>query len=58
MFVPGYAASSPKAGSILSYTLRRGASPQDLELSGSYKPFVRSLEAAGYESGKTFFGAV
>jgi hypothetical protein len=58
LFVPGYAASSPREGTILSYTLQRGASPQDLELSVSYASFVRSLEHAGYKEGKTFFGAV
>ncbi len=58
VFVPGYAASSPKKGEDLSYTFHRGVSPQSLNLSVSYRPFVRSLTKAGYAPGKTFFGAV
>ena len=58
LFIPGYAASAPKPGTVLSYTLHRGVSPQDLDLSASYRPFVRSLQNAGYQEGATFFGAV
>src|SRR5262245_61126997 len=58
LFIPGYAGSSPRPSKILSFALRRGAPPQDLELSPSYRPFVRSLENAGYREGTTFFGAV
>jgi len=58
LFVPGYAASAPKPGTVLAYSLHRGASPQDLELSASYHPFVRSLQNAGYQEGTSFFGAV
>jgi hypothetical protein len=58
IFIPGYAASSPHRGTILQYTLNRGAAPQTLDLSPSYSLLVRSLTHAGYLKGKTFFGAV
>lgn len=58
IFIPGYAASSPHPGTILQYTLNRGAAPQTLDLSPSYAMLVRSLTHAGYVKGKTFFGAV
>jgi hypothetical protein len=58
LFIPGYAAVRPKAGTILSFTLHRGAPPRTLDLSASYALLVRSLKNAGYREGKTFFGAV
>lgn len=58
LFVPGYAASSPHQGTTLQFVFNRGANPQNLDLSPSYSPFVRSLTNAGYIEGKTFFGAV
>jgi hypothetical protein len=57
LFVPGYAASGPKPGTVASFTIHRGTPPEDLILSVSYKPFVRSLENAGYVEGQSFFGA-
>lgn len=58
VFVPGYAASSPRAGDDLAFVFHRGALPQSLNLSVAYQPFVRSLTHAGYVPGQTFFGAV
>jgi hypothetical protein len=58
LFIPGYAASHPDAGTLASFTFNRGTSPTDLSLSASYDLLVRSLTRAGYVSGKTFFGAV
>jgi PGAP1-like protein len=58
LFIPGYGASHPNAGSVASFAFSRGASPTDLSLSASYDLLVRSLTRAGYVSGKTFFGAV
>jgi hypothetical protein len=58
LFIPGYAASSPSRGTIRTFTLHRGAPPQTLNLSPSYDGLVRSLKNAGYQKGKTFFGAV
>jgi hypothetical protein len=58
LFVPGYAASAPHAGTILEYVFNRGANPKTLDLSLSYASLARSLTNAGYVEGKTFFGAV
>lgn len=58
LFIPGFAASRPKDGTILDFTYHRGAPPQSMELSVSYRALVRSFKNAGYMEGKTFFGAV
>lgn len=58
IFIPGYAASSPKKGEGASFVFNRGFSPKKLKLSPSYDTLVFSLKKAGYKEGKTFFGAV
>lgn len=58
IFIPGYAASTPRPGSILQFVLHRGVPPQAMQLSISYDLLVRSLNKAGYREGKSFFGAV
>jgi hypothetical protein len=58
LFIPGFAASRPKEGTVLDFTFRRGAPPSTMELSVSYRALVRSFRNAGYVEGKTFFGAV
>ena len=58
VFVPGYAASSPKPDTITQYAFNRGASPTTLNLSPSYSPLMRSLGNANYKEGLSFFGAV
>lgn len=58
IFIPGYAASVPRPGSVLPFVLHRGVPPQSLQLSISYDLLVRSLSQAGYREGKSFFGAV
>ncbi len=58
LFLPGFAASAPKEGTVREFTFHRGVLPQTLQLSTSYAPLVRSLKSAGYVEGETFFGAV
>lgn len=58
VFIPGYAASSPIEGQISAFIFNRGAHPKDLKLSPSYLTLVQTLKKAGYQEGKTFFGAV
>jgi hypothetical protein len=58
IFIPGYSASSPKLGTVKQFAKNLGADPGTLNLSPSYEPLVRSLQAAGYVNGKTFFPAV
>lgn len=58
LFIPGFAASAPKPGTIADFTFHRGASSETLALSVSYRALVRSFRNAGYVEGETFFGAV
>src|SRR5262245_16273664 len=57
LFIPGFAASTPRLGDFKSYVFNRGQSPTALRLSVTYEPLVKTLEQNGYVDGKTFFGA-
>jgi hypothetical protein len=57
LFIPGFAASTPKAVDLKSFVLNRGQSPTTLRLSVTYQPLVNALETSGYVEGQTFFGA-
>src|SRR5690349_1692757 len=57
LFVPGFAASTPKLADLTTFVFNRGQSPTALDLATVYQPLVHAFEADGYVEGRTFFGA-